>query len=363
MKIKRDQTSSSQLMFSAGCFIQGSTLLTYGIHKFGKHEAWIAVLVGCLISLPVLGIYVSLAKKFPGKSLIEINNIVLGKILGRIFSVFYIFYFFTLVLLNTSDLGNFVGGFMLTQTPIVVVLAMFIFICCWAVRKGARTITRYGALFVFLCIIVIFFNSILLIKNVKTDNFLPLFSLPLQNYFEGAHVVAMLPICEIMAFFMLLPHLQNAGESGKVFFGGFAIGAVTLLITVARDTAVLGPRCALAPVPTFAVIRLVNIGNILTRMEILYAMILIMLLFFKVSILIFATVSGVKRLLEFDSYQFLVFTFGAIIVIFTIASFNSAMEHAYWLISGAAAIYATLFLLIMPAVTLIVAAARFKKKR
>jgi hypothetical protein len=55
MQSKREQISTKQLMFSVGCFIQGSTLLTYGIHKLAKQGAWIAIIIGYVISLPICG--------------------------------------------------------------------------------------------------------------------------------------------------------------------------------------------------------------------------------------------------------------------------------------------------------------------
>ena len=351
-------------MFSIGCFIQGSVLLTYAIHSFVKHEAWIAFIIGYMISLPILWMYISLAKRFPGKSLIEINQAVLGKILGRIFSVLYIFFFLTLAFLNTRDVGEFVGGYMLPLTPMPIVLIMFIFICCWAVRKGVQTMTRYGPLFVIILTVVILFTLSLIIKNIKLSNLLPVFSMPLKNYLKGAYTVAMLPVCEIFAFFMLLPHLQDTKAVGKAFWGGAVIGTVTLLIIVITNTMVLGPIISSISIPSFAMTRLINIGDILTRMEILYATNLLMVLFFKTSILIYAAVSGISRLLKFDSHKFLVPTFGVIIIIFALTIFDSSIEHSAWAISGGAPIYSTFFLFFMPAVTIAVAAVRgfFKKK-
>ncbi len=364
MKKSSEQISTAQLLFSVGAFIQGSTLLTFGIHVFTKQEAWIGVISGCILSLPIIWMYTVLTKKFPGKSLIEINEIVLGKILGRLFSILYIFFFLSLAFLNTRDVGDFVGSYLLPITPMPVVLIMFIFVCAWAVRKGVKTITSYGTLFVIITFIVLLLNSLLLAKNIKLGNLLPLFSQPLKNYFEAAHTVAMLPICEIMAFFMLFPNLQNTKGAGKALWGGVAIGSATLLMNVVRDTAVLGPLAPLLTSPTFSTIRLINVGNIFTRMEVLYALVLIMLLFFKTSILFYAAVSGISQLLRLDSYKYLVHTFGAIIVIFAIAIFDSGVEHSVWLIEGSGPIYSTFFELLLPFITLVVAMVRgfFGKK-
>jgi hypothetical protein len=85
-------------------------------------------------------------------------------------------------------------------------------------------------------------------------------------------------------------------------------------------------------------------------------------MFFKVSVLYYAAISGFRQLMNFQSHDFLVFIFGSFIVIYSVTIAN-ANEHYAWLASGAAAIYSTLFLILLPAVTLITAASRgfFKK--
>jgi len=355
---KNSQISTAQFMFAIACFMQGSSLLTFAIHETAKQEAWIAVVIGCLISLPFIWIYVYLAKKHPGKDFFAINEIVLGRIAGKLFSTLYLFYFFTLVILNSNILGNFVSGNLLPITPMPVALALFIFICSWAVCKGVRNMTSYGTLFVIITVSILLFSSLLLIKDMKFDNLLPIFSLPLKDYLEGAHITAVIPICEMMVFLMLLPNLQNSGGIGRAFWGGAAIGAATLLFIVLNDTVVLGKVATVVPGPPYTSKQLINIGNVLTHMEVLYAVMLLMLLFFKISIIMYAFFYGLSRLLNLKSYRFLVATFGVIFVIFSSTVFTSADEHANWIISGVAPVYLSFFLFVLPACTMIVAVIR-----
>ena len=69
-------------------------------------------------------------------SLPEINNAVFGRVVGKTISVFYIFFFVSLALLNTRVLGDFINSSVLRQTPIMIVSIIFILVCAWAVRKG-----------------------------------------------------------------------------------------------------------------------------------------------------------------------------------------------------------------------------------
>lgn len=364
MTRKNNQISTSQFLFSIGCFIQGSSLLTFAIHQNAKQEAWVAVVAGLVISLPIIALYLYLAKRYPGKDLFAINQTILGPIVGNLFSALYLLFFLTLVILNSNVFGNFVAGNLLPLTPMQAVLALFLFVCCWAACKGIKVATNYATFFVIISSIILLTSCLLLVGNMRIEYFLPLFSLPIKDYFNGAIVTAMLPICETMVFLMFLPNLRNPGQVGKAFWGGTAIGFITLLLLVANDTAVLGPLALMVASPTYAATRLISIGNVLTRMEAFYSVIWIILMFFKTSILVYAFFYGIGRLLKLKSFLFLVPAFWIILVILSSTVFSSSVEHANWVSTGFAPIYSSLFLVVLPVITLIVSVIRrlFGKK-
>lgn len=361
MKVGKEQISAAQLMFSIGCFIQGSTLLTGYVTGVAKQETWISVVAGYIVSLPILGIYIKLANKFPRKNIIQITTSTFGGILGRIISGFYIFFFFSLAFLNTRVMGEFMTGYIMPETPLLAFQIMFIFVCAWAVRKGVETMTRYGVLFVIIVSIVILFNSVLLIKDMKFSNFLPIFSLPITKYIQATHTVVILPFCEIFTFFMIFPYIKESAKVKKALYGGLTIGAITFFAIVLRDTSVLGAANVVFTAPTFEVIRLINVGDIFTRMEILYSTVLLILFFFKVSIVFFAAVMGTAQLFNLHSYRILVPIFGVLITIFSFIAFESPSETSYWG-QNIAAVYSSFFEVLLPAITLVVAVIQEKLK-
>ena len=361
MNSGKEQISSKQLMFSVGCFIQGSALLTGFVAGVTKQDTWIAVISGFVISLVIIGLYNTLANRFPGKNIIQISFSVFGPIFGRVVSLFYVFFFLSLAFLNTDIMGDFYAGYIMPETPKIVFEAMLIFICAWAVRKGVETMTRYSVLFVILAFLVLFFNSILLISSMKFNNFLPAFTLPIKKYVQASHTMAILPFSEIFIFFMFFPNVKNPDGIKKAMYGGLLIGSVTFFINVLRDISVLGSVNALYTSPTFEVVRLINVGNVLTRFEVLYATILVILLFFKVSMVYYAAVYGVAEIFGLRSYRILVPAFGVIIVVLALSVFESAIDSAYWG-KNFSAVYSTFFEVILPLLTLIVAAVRKKLK-
>jgi spore germination protein KB len=353
--------SAKQLMYSVGAFITASSLLTSNLYYFVKNDSWISVIIGFFASVIIVSVYGSLSDRYPGFSLIEINDAVFGKYAGNAVSGFYILYFLSLACFNTRDLGDFVKSSILPGTPLTVIFIIFISVCAWAVHKGPVNMTRYGMLVAVMAMFAILLNTVLLFNKTEIKNLQPAFELPIKNYLIGAHIVTMLPFCEIIAFMMFIPYMHKSVNFGRAAKGGLIIGGVLLLIIVLRDIMVLGQYNTISSMPTYSTIRLVDIGDVLTRLEIVYAVILMSLLFFKVCIVYFAAVSGFSRLFHIDSYQIFVCIFSVLIVIYAAALFVTVSEHIKWNIT-AAAMYSTFFILILPVLTLIVSFVRGSSK-
>jgi spore germination protein KB len=348
---------AKQLVFAVSAFIIASSLLTSNLYYFARNDAWVAVLIGFAAAMMMISIYSGLSKRYPGLSLIDITAAVFGRVLGKVVSTLYIFYFLSLAYFNLRDLGDFIKGMVLPSTPMTMIMISFILVCAMAVRKGPAALARYGFIASFIAVAAILFNALLSLNIVDPKHLQPSLELPVMNYLIGAHIVTMLPFCEIIAFMMFIPDMQRPAELGRAMRYGLCIGAFTLMIIVLRDITVLGPFITVSTMPTYSTIRLIDIGDILTRLEIVYAIILVGLLFYKVSIIYYATVNSIARLFETGSYRPFIYIFGVLIVVYAQACFPALSEHVEWNLT-AAATYSSFFLLLLPLLTLIVSRIR-----
>lgn len=339
-------------MYSVAAFIIASSLLTKGLYAYTKNQTWMPILIGACASFLIISIYERLAINNPGANLFEINEAVFGVVIGKIFSILYVFYFLMLVFLNTQDLGTFVKGFILPATPMTLIYIMFLLICAYASKKGAVTMTRYAAVITYTYIAIIVINGFLLLNKTHPENLLPIFTVPVKNYLLGAHLATMLPFCEVLVFMMFTRYMQSPVEIGKAMKSGLFIGAAILVFIIIRDITVQGEYINNITMPTFASIRLIDVGDILTRVEIIYAVTIMSMLFFKVSIIFFASVSGVSMLFKIEQYRIFIFVIGALVTVYSNAIFVSSFQHLKWF--ETAATYSTFFLFVLPTITLIV---------
>lgn len=356
--------ASKQVTYCATSLITATGILTKQLYVYTKNEAWIAVAAGFAVSFFVMLMYSALARKYPGLSLIEINDNVFGRFIGKIFSGLYIFFFFTIACLNINIVGGFVNSFVLPNTPTVLILAAFTCVCAWAVHKGPHNLLSYSVFLAVVSIVVILVNTFLLIPKMDLKNLLPVFSLPIADYMIGTHSIAILPLCDPFVMLMFLPYMQKPEEFGKALIKGNVIGTLVLLILVLRDTLVLGSGTEIYSYPALIAVRQIDIGDVITRMDIIYVSILIILMFYKVVVMYYATIDGIQRILGFRSGNFLVNIIGVFLVVYALMAFRSSREHSEWLISGAAIVHDTFFVVVLPVVTLATALCRrlFKKE-
>ena len=361
MKNTKEQISSLILIFTVACFIECSSLLYTGIAGITNQDTWIAVITGFIFSLPIVWIFSALCEKFPGKTLIEINDIIFGKILGKIISSLYIFFFFTLCIINSSQTGDFVIDIILPETPKAVVLIMFIIVCVYAVRKGFEIMTRYSMLIFNIALIALLAAILLLLNKSKLSNLQPMLSLPFINYVQSTHQISELSFSNIFVFTMIFPSLKNPQKIKKPMFLGLIIGALFMLGVVLIDIVALGPAEALVAFPSFDVIRLIEVSDVITRMDFAYEFPFLILFFFKVSILLYVTVKAIAQLFNIKSYKLLAPVVGALVVLFSLSSYDSYIESTY-ISANILPFYQAFFQLILPLITLIIAAMRGFRK-
>jgi spore germination protein KB len=356
MRIEKGKITSSQLMFLIAGFIQGSTLTITFAFMVAKQDAWLTVLFSWLVSLPFVLVSIAIAQKFPRKNLVQINDLVYGPYLGKLVSAFYLGFVLIVAGEYLRYLGEFILTYIMPETPIVVILIMFTFVCAWAARSGIEVTARYSGIFIVITSIIVIFTSILLVKDMKLTNFLPVLETPLKDFIRGTHIMAAIPFGEIYVFLMIIPYLNEIKQTRSSVLRGFIIGGATLLIITVRDIAVLGVTTAILAQPSFEAVRLIEIAKIITRLEIFVAIALLVTMFLKVSVFYYVIGLGTAQVFNLRSYVPLVPPIGIILITFAIWMTDSAMEQVY---STAFYPFFTMpFEMLLPSLTLLIAKVR-----
>ncbi|HHW48785.1 MAG TPA: endospore germination permease [Clostridiaceae bacterium] len=361
MNVEKGKICSSQLPFLIAGFVQGSALLIDFTVGITEHQTWMVILAGLIIATPVILSYVALIKRFPGMNVIQINNMVYGRFLGKAVSIYYIFFFLMTLSFNIRDVGELHVTFLMPDTPFIFFLAVFAATCAYAVTKGIEVLSRISYLFVLVGLVVPISTFILLIDQMDFSNFLPVFELPPVKLLQGVHIMLIIPFGETLVFLTIMGSLNKTGNAVKNTLVGLLIGTASLLVVAVRNTAVLGKTQSIWTATSFQSIRLIDIGTVLTRMDFLIGIAQMVLIFFKCCLFFYALTVALSQLLGLKSYLPLVLPLAGIEVIIAATVFQSPVDHA-GITQNAGIIYSAPLIVIIPPLTLLVAKIRGLRK-
>ena len=354
-----------QLTFGIATFIGGSSLFTVFITQISFQDSWFSLFCALLLSLAVISVYVLLIRKFPQKGLLEMHLAVYGKLLGRMINLAYTLFCILFAALSFRNLGDFFTGYIMTEMPMAFALSLFAVTAVLACLSGITAILRNSFLFFVFMASALLTNTLLLIPNMELYNFLPMLRLGWEAYTKSAFVLSAAPFCEIIVFLILLPYADKNADSGKSFFIGLALGGLHFLITVFRDIATLGTALTYLEEPAYEAVRLINVMDIFSRLEILFAFTLTVMRVFKLCVLLCAILRAIEdtlgRSVKHPSIWLSVSAAGAVFLAMRL--FKSGMELPEWFRTSGAWVFAV-FEMALPLLTLLLASLfpRVRKK-
>lgn len=281
----------------------------YYYHAVGN-EAWISLIGGILLGMLIVYLYGTLCELHPSSCLVKINEEVYGRMPGKIISFLYIYTFLISCSLTMRETGQFVAGDLLMETNWVSILLVFVLACAWASNAGIR---YFASVSTFTCIFMYGFTVLLfllLLPQIELKHLLPIGERTLPAYAKSIGLSTAMPFSELSILMVLVPELKTEKEKKgiwKQFVQGILVGSPFIIISVLRDTLVLGPLLSTFSYPAYEVIRLINY-NMFSHIESLYGALLIFLLFFKSAIIFycitkaFAQIFGCQKNIVFTAF-------------------------------------------------------------
>ncbi|MDF2592615.1 MAG: hypothetical protein K0S75_2081 [Clostridia bacterium] len=126
------------------------------------HDGWIAIAFAGMITALLICLIVATLKRFGNITIIEINNLIFGKYIGRIFSLLAIAYLTYATVLMMRKFNDIIRLSALRLTPPLVLTSFIIIPIIYLSWYGLKYICRYSTLKIFLIIIVTLYYILLM---------------------------------------------------------------------------------------------------------------------------------------------------------------------------------------------------------
>ena len=362
--------TEKQFLFTVFCFLQASPLFQTLLFAHTAQESWlaviVAVLIGLLATLPILFLY----RKNRGNDLTGICRNIFGKVLGTVVGVLYLLFFLLRLCANIAQFGGFISTNMLQRTPIIVISTFFIVGAILCARRGAENLCGMALIFSLLISTYIILSALLLTKNLSISNLLPVFSLKSGSYVKAIMSTAVEPFANLVIFLMLFDENERqSGESEdyapgnaakkksislvKAVIAGYLLSALILIISVFRDNALFGEFSKFVTATSFQAARLISVGEVLSRMEIVFAVIFVTTMLFKAALSLYCVSKLLANLTGAGGSTKYVLPFGILMCGLSLIMFKSHEHMEEWSFK-ALPFYNWIFEIIIPLIMFVI---------
>ncbi|MFB7155799.1 endospore germination permease, partial [Lysinibacillus sp. NPDC056232] len=359
--MEKEIISSRQFMIITLLFSIGTAILIIpaSVTSEAKQDAWIAAIIGVVLSLPIVKLFVALGNRTPALTFVEANEKILGRFFGKITAICFII----ISLLSAGELLYFIGIFMKTEimpeTPTMAFAFMFSIIIIYAAFLGIEVFARSAEiLFPIFALIFIFF-VIFISPSIQIENLQPIMETPKKSvFFSMIRFISLFsfPLVVLLTIFPSAINVQKSAQKG--FYIGTIIGGIALITIIALSILVLGPEnTAARTFPSYSLAQRISIGNFLQRIEVIMAAMWIISIYIRTFMYFYASVIGIAQIFKIKNHRPLIFPLGMIILgISQIVHPNIIHSDIYnrdtW------PIFSFVFMILLPLVLLLVAMIR-----
>lgn len=314
-------------------FELGSAIVVgVGIHA--KQDAWLAILLGMVSGIPLFLIYSYLYFQYPNLPLTSYIIKILGKFIGIPLSFVYALYFLYIAARVLRDFGDLLITSSLRATPLIVITGLMMLLISYGANHGIEVIGRAGEMIFSLMVLIGLCGlSITIISGIiRPENLFPFLENGLTPVLKTVFLQTFtFPFGEIIAFTMILPHLNKPYLAKKIGLYALIASGFILSMTIALEITILGPEgVAQSQFPLLETISRVNIASFIQRLDILVVTTLILGCFMKIMIFFYAGVAGIADLFHFNKniqWIFCICILSIAVVVYSIKMSSNFTEH------------------------------------
>lgn len=340
--------------FSLLCIFMLGTSLIIGSGGTAKQDAWLSVLVGAAMAVPLFWLYAKLQSRFLGRDLYEILELGFGKVLGKLIILLYTWYAFHLGALVLRNFGEFINVVAMPETPLFVPLITIGLLSIMASRSGVEALARISAYLLPMVLALIVIVQILALQDIEFSNLKPVLEEGWGRIVKGGFSLFAFPFAETILFSGIFSALKTPKSSHKVYFGALILTSVVLVMVTVRNIGILGTFQGQPYFPSYSAVSRISVGEFLQRIEVVVSFVFTLGVFIKCGVCLVVASKGVARIFNLHDYRSVVIQLGLLMIYLSYFIYDNIMMMKYWAFE-IYQYYAFPFQVILPVIILIVA--------
>jgi spore germination protein KB len=312
-----EKISTYQFFILVFIYVVGSSVLFIPtvLAAAAEQDAWIVALIGGFLGIGVSYLYVKLAETLQDKNMIQIYDLVFGVIIGKFFTLLFCFYCLILASLILRGIGDFLVTQIMPETPMEVIIGLFVFIIISAYKYGIEVFSRSLEIFFPWILFLLFFGVVLILPDINYLQILPIFDNGIKPILKGTFSYLGFPYLECVLLLMIVPYWSNFQKAQKSWMLGTMAGSIVLFIPVILSIMVLGAEVTSNQTyVTYVLAKKMGIPKVIERMEVIIAIFWIFTIFYKLLLCFFCLNKSFGKVFSLSDDRILAFPLGIVLI-------------------------------------------------
>lgn len=327
--MKQEKLSALQLFYIIVGFEVGNTVIL-ALGAGAKQDAWLSTVLGMIGGLILMFIYTKLSAYYPGDTLIQMIPKIIGKYLAFPINLIYIFYFALLASTACRNFGELIVTTILSKTPLVVIIGVFMALVIYCLRSGVEIFGRMGEVVfpVYIFAIVLVWVLLLSVEQFNLNNLTPVVGNGVKIIVKEAFPQTLISFGEAIIILMFFPVLNKKHHARKIGIAVIVIGGILLTLNTIMNISVLGPEIySSVKFPLLSATRLISIADFLERFDALIILLMVSGVFFKIGGWTYGAAVGIAHLFNLKDYRSILVGIGTVIIPLSLLHASSDVEH------------------------------------
>ncbi|WP_077213525.1 GerAB/ArcD/ProY family transporter [Bacillus dakarensis] len=276
--------------------------------RSGDTGAPFITVLGIGIGAIALIIITKLGLRHPNKTIISYSEDIIGKWLGKIFSLLVILFFLVLTALAAREFGAVVITAVLLETPLEVTVLVMLLLAAISARNTMNTFVYIHSFYIPIILAPVLIIVALSLKNANFLYLRPFIASDLKDSFNGALTVAAL-LQGSFLMTLIIPTMKNPKSAVKASLWAIFISGGLYVLIVAATVSIFGTEeIKKLYWPTLELARTTSLpGNILQRLDVVFISVWVIAVFTTIFASYFLTIQSLKEYFNLQDHKMLAY--------------------------------------------------------
>lgn len=326
--LEKDIISTKQyiwLLFSIITSFSTLQMVSMLINHAGT-DSWLSVICAWLADVTLAVVYAYMGLRFPGENMVQYSITVLGKFLGKLVGALFSIFFLLSASVLIRSLCTLLGNAFFHGTPMEVLIGICFILIAFGAKKGLEVFARVSQFLgpIYLFSLVILFLAV--IPLIQPGYLKPFLSQGFFPFLSGSpFILSYISICIIMGMYIPYCNTPKNGFKGK--FIAVTLGSVMFEFEVIAGICIFGAKQAGAMNNIgFQLSKVVSIGGIFEHIEAIFLVVAVAAGVMSATSLIWAFSLGTAQITGLSTYKPIVYPAALLGFIITVTSFDNSRD-------------------------------------